>query len=95
LKDYWQVSISKAISKLVHFGTIAISLMGAWQIRNYKISDQFIGLNPIFDPPQVFLPPLLLNPIGSLLVVWQKKKYLFPCGNRSSVHLANTRFNID
>jgi len=93
LKDYWQVSISKAISKLVHFGTIAISLMGVWQIRNYKISDQFIGLNPIYDPPQVF--PLLLNPIGSLLVVGQKKKDLFPCGNRSSVHLANTRFNID
>jgi hypothetical protein len=59
IKDYWKISIKHTLVKLVIFGGIAFSLMAIWQIRNYKISDHYVGINPIYDTEQVsmYRPP--------------------------------------
>ena len=59
IKDYWKVSITHALIKLIVLGSTAFSLMAIWQIRNYNISSEYVGLNPIYDTEQVsmYRPP--------------------------------------
>jgi hypothetical protein len=46
--DHQNKKIKFVILKLFAFGTIALSLMIAWQIRNYKIAGKYVGLHPIY-----------------------------------------------
>ncbi len=59
IKDYWKTSVKTALIKLLLFGSIAFSLMAIWQIRNYNIANEYVGLNPIYDSQQVsmYRPP--------------------------------------
>ena len=59
IKDYWIISVKQTLIKLVLFGSIAFSFMAVWQIRNYNIANELVGLNPIYDTEQVsmYRPP--------------------------------------
>jgi len=50
INDYWKEGLTKTLIKLVLFGSIAFSFMTAWQIRNYNITNQYIGLHAIYYP---------------------------------------------
>jgi hypothetical protein len=57
--DYWKQGYLKVITKLFLFGLIALSFTAIWQIRNYKITNQFVGLHAIYyaDGNSIYRPP--------------------------------------
>jgi len=50
IQDYWKKSFIKTISYLLIFGSISLSLLILWEIRNYKITNQYVGLYSIYFP---------------------------------------------
>lgn len=52
-------SYNRWFKKIIIFGLIASSLMAIWQIRNYRITNEFIGLHPIYyqDHNSIYRPP--------------------------------------
>ena len=50
IKDYWKTGLLKTLTKLILFGSIAFSFMTVWQIRNYNITNTFVGLHAIYYP---------------------------------------------
>ncbi len=59
LKDYWNNGIYKLLLKLVLFGLITISFTTIWQVRNYNITNEIVGLHPIYykDGNSIYRPP--------------------------------------
>ncbi|PCJ00131.1 MAG: hypothetical protein COB15_03075 [Flavobacteriales bacterium] len=57
-KDYYKKSALKFILKLVILGSIAFSFMIIWQYRNYKITNEYVGLHPIYyaDNNSIYRP---------------------------------------
>ena len=60
IKSYWKKGILNMILKLILFGAVAFSFMLIWQIRNYKIAGEYVGLHPIYytDNNTMFRPTL-------------------------------------
>ena len=60
LKDYWIISIQKTIMKSALLLLIGFSFYGAWQYRNYKITNKWLPPHPIYynDGNSFFRPPL-------------------------------------
>jgi len=60
IKDYWKISIKKAVIQTILFSIIGFSFLGAWQYRNYKITHQIIDVHPIYyaDGNSFFRPTL-------------------------------------
>ncbi|MBL4592555.1 MAG: hypothetical protein JKX68_01925, partial [Flavobacteriales bacterium] len=58
IKDYWKEHFTKVLIKLVLFGSIAFSFMAIWQYRNYKITNEFVGLHAIYyaDNNSIYRP---------------------------------------
>lgn len=58
IKDYWKTSVSKTIIKLAIFGSVAFSFMAIWQIRNYNITNEYVGLHSIYyaDNNSIYRP---------------------------------------
>ena len=50
VKDYYNYSIKKMVASLFVFGLISISLISAWEIRNYRIVNQYVGIYSIYYP---------------------------------------------
>ena len=50
IKDYWRSGLFKTFTKLILFGSIAFSFMIIWQIRNYKLTNNIVGLHAIYHP---------------------------------------------
>jgi len=48
------------VKKMLIFGAIAVSFMAIWQARNYSITNQYVGLHPIYyqDHNSMYRPPL-------------------------------------
>jgi hypothetical protein len=42
--------LRELLNKMVIFGSVALSLMISWQIRNYNIAGQYVGMHPIYHP---------------------------------------------
>ncbi len=47
ISDYWQ-NKKILIKQMLIVGCIAVSGMFLWQIRNYKLTDNYVGLHPIY-----------------------------------------------
>ncbi|MCO6500094.1 MAG: hypothetical protein J5I47_06915 [Vicingus serpentipes] len=60
IKDYWTISLKKAALLTVIFSVMGVSFYGAWQYRNYKITNQILGTHPIYyaDGNSFFRPSL-------------------------------------
>ena len=50
IQDYWKKSFIKTVSYLLIFGSISLSFLILWEIRNYKITNQYVGLYSIYFP---------------------------------------------
>ena len=49
IKDYYSSNKKRLIIYLVFFGSISFSLMTAWQVRNYNLTNKFNGLHSIYS----------------------------------------------
>jgi hypothetical protein len=60
INDYWSLSIKKMATQIVVFIIIGFSFWGAWQYRNYKITNQILPIHPIYysDGNSFFRPTL-------------------------------------
>lgn len=50
IKDYWKSGIVKTLIQLILFGSVAFSFMFVWQIRNYNLTNSYVGLHAIYYP---------------------------------------------
>ena len=59
-KDFFKKSIQTLIFKLAINVIISFSFMAVWQIRNYTIANEYVGLHPIYyyDNNSMFRPTL-------------------------------------
>jgi hypothetical protein len=59
ISDFYEEKLKIILFKLIVFGTVAMSLMLVWQIRNYKIAGKYVGLHPIYfeDGNTIFREP--------------------------------------
>ncbi|PJA08396.1 MAG: hypothetical protein COX70_03750 [Flavobacteriales bacterium CG_4_10_14_0_2_um_filter_32_8] len=48
VKEYWETRKIKTMIQLFLFGIIAFSFTAIWQVRNYKITNEWVGLHPIY-----------------------------------------------
>jgi hypothetical protein len=59
-KDFLKKGIQLYIFKLLLYTSISFSFMAIWQVRNYTIANEFVGLHPIYyhDNNSMFRPTL-------------------------------------
>ncbi len=48
IKDYWAASKIRTVIQLFLLGAISFSFTAVWQVRNYKITNEFVGLHAIY-----------------------------------------------
>jgi len=60
VKDFWNISIKRAIIHSIIYSLIGLSFYVAWQYRNYKITNQLPDIHPIYynDGNSFFRPTL-------------------------------------
>lgn len=60
LKNYLKYGVKKLLLKIVFFSLIAFSFTLMWQIRNYKLTGNYVGLHAIYyeDGNSMFRPTL-------------------------------------
>ena len=58
LKDYGRKGAKKAITRAIFFGLIGLSFILTWQIRNYTITKEYVGIHSIYykDGNSIYRP---------------------------------------
>lgn len=60
LKNYIKYGLNKLLLKIAVFSFIGLSFITIWQIRNYNITEKYVGIHPIYyeDGNSMFRPTL-------------------------------------
>ena len=101
LKDYWRKGVLATISRLIILSCIAFSFMAIWQIRNYQLTNKYVGMHAIYYPDSNSIYRPTFQEFWNFVGGWAQEgseahSYMLPMwkaaikGDTSEIHIKNT-----